>query len=1301
VAGGTLNVGNNSALGTGTLIVNSGTVNFTASGPSVSSLSGTGGNIVLSNTTLSVGSDNTTRFAGTLSQAASTTGGLIKVGSGALSLSGSNTYKGNTLINAGTLLAVNSAGSATGSGSVIVASNAILGGSGLIVPSAGNSVTIQSGGILSPHVTANGYSKLTVTGALNLNAGSILNFNFGSAGNDEVVANSIAFGGNSETLNVAFPNGVAAGVYPILKASSFSGQASPVFTVNGTTADAYTILAPGAPGNTFTNAYALQAVAQTTTWTGASSGNWDTNEANWNGPAGTMYSDGEPVVFDNTPLQYSSQFTVSVQSTVTPASVIFNNSIGNNYTITTPYNIGTVISGSCGVYINGTGTVTFGAVTYEGNSYTGGTFLNAGVLNINDDDKLGTVPAANAVNLVFNGGTLQAGIADLQISGTRTIQLNAGGGTLDTNANEMEIEGNLIQGSGGLTVIGGGTLKFHDGYYNNPVGNLDQNTYSGGTVVNGATIEVVETDSSSVPAYPAAGPITSGLFGTGAVSLNNGSALLEDNYKETYYANAFNLSGALTIQPPTNGLFFTATAGNVTTLTGNTTLNLLNAHVYGNENPVYLNLLAPVVGAHSIAVNGLDTSAVYTGVVFGSAANTFSGGLSVTNAEIQVGDALSSTVSGGVVTSGPLGTGLVTLHANSVLFGLDDGTDTDVVSNSFLIDGNTTLISGHGHFWIDSNGSTGSTFTLANTPTITNSTGYGKMYIRNYVLQGTGFTLLDNHTSSGGGNPLIIYSPGLSQTGMTTSVTLDSSSLVYDVNTLSSPASFEFGQQAINISGGSFTFNTATSGYGQTGTLTNAINVDSNGGTLAGDNTVASSVFSGPVNTIGTLNVSEAVLTGAITGGGTVALEGDNNNNNANSGVILRSAATVTNDFTVTGPPPFTPYNISIGSSDNGSGGVSSTFSGTVAIASSGNVNLTAAAGGTLKFTNIISGSGASITKVGSGTVILSGSNTYSGTTNLSSGTLQFAREVALYGDNTAVWASNLNVSSNSGATLAVNVGGPGEFTSSDLDILQTTLKGGTNLGFDTTNAAGGNFTYGSTITDAPGTYQHVGVVKLGPNSLTLTASNTYSGGTTIQGGVLVASSGLAGVGIGTITVNGGGAIFRNTSAGTVNNLLQGGYNSGGWNGPYGIVSNTAASDPKYLHAVGELQPSTPTTFQGQPLGTGDVAIKYTYYGDSNLDGKVDGTDYSRIDNGYLQGLSGWQNGDFNYDGVINGSDYTLIDNAYNTQGAQISAETASATAQIAGVSGSSAVPEPATLGLLGIAAVGLLGRPRLGKRRR
>jgi hypothetical protein len=78
--------------------------------------------------------------------------------------------------------------------------------------------------------------------------------------------------------------------------------------------------------------------------------------------------------------------------------------------------------------------------------------------------------------------------------------------------------------------------------------------------------------------------------------------------------------------------------------------------------------------------------------------------------------------------------------------------------------------------------------------------------------------------------------------------------------------------------------------------------------------------------------------------------------------------------------------------------------------------------------------------------------------------------------------------------------------------------------------------------------------------------------------------------------------------------------------------------------------------FDGQAVSSSDVLVKYTYYGDANLDGKVDGTDYSRLDNAIMHPATGWFNGDFNYDGTTDGSDFTLLDNAFNSQGASLAA---------------------------------------------
>jgi hypothetical protein len=125
------------------------------------------------------------------------------------------------------------------------------------------------------------------------------------------------------------------------------------------------------------------------------------------------------------------------------------------------------------------------------------------------------------------------------------------------------------------------------------------------------------------------------------------------------------------------------------------------------------------------------------------------------------------------------------------------------------------------------------------------------------------------------------------------------------------------------------------------------------------------------------------------------------------------------------------------------------------------------------------------------------------------------------------------------------------------------------------------------------------------------------------------------------------------TGLSAVDALLASGYKGGSWTGT-GITSSNAAGDNSHLTAVAAATGLT-AAFDGISPNAADVLLRYTYYGDANLNGSVDGSDYSLEDFAALNGLSGavgWV--DFNGDGIINGSDYTLLDNAYNTQGPQI-----------------------------------------------
>jgi rhamnogalacturonan endolyase len=139
-------------------------------------------------------------------------------------------------------------------------------------------------------------------------------------------------------------------------------------------------------------------------------------------------------------------------------------------------------SGTANTAVYATGTM----VLTNANSFTGGTVLQSGTLNINGIYALG---GANYGGLTFNGGTLQYaanfpgnnGSSDLTSIGTAGITLAARGGTIDLNGNAVTYAGAIgNNGTGALTVkssLAGGSLTLQSG-----------NNYSGSTTVTNATL---------------------------------------------------------------------------------------------------------------------------------------------------------------------------------------------------------------------------------------------------------------------------------------------------------------------------------------------------------------------------------------------------------------------------------------------------------------------------------------------------------------------------------------------------------------------------------------------------------------------------------------------------------------------------------------------------------------------------------------------------------------------------------------------------------------------------------------------
>jgi autotransporter-associated beta strand protein len=157
-------------------------------------------------------------------------------------------------------------------------------------------------------------------------------------------------------------------------------------------------------------------------------------------------------------------------------------------------------------------------------------------------------------------------------------------------------------------------------------------------------------------------------------------------------------------------------------------------------------------------------------------------------------------------------------------------------------------------------------------------------------------------------------------------------------------------------------------------------------------------------------------------------------------------------------------------------------------------------------FSNIVSGAvGTGLTKAGTGTLTLSGANTYGGPTTVNNGTLLFTVPGSLYNSTSGSWtAANITVAN--GATLALGVGGAG-FTSGNVDTIKaigtasTGFTNGSFLGLDTTLA---DFSYGNAIGNTNSGANSVGLKKSGTKTLTLSGTNTYTGTTTVNDGTLL-----------------------------------------------------------------------------------------------------------------------------------------------------------------------------------------------------
>ena len=314
------------------------------------------------------------------------------------------------------------------------------------------------------------------------------------------------------------------------------------------------------------------------------------------------------------------------------------------------------------------------------------------------------------------------------------------------------------------------------------------------------------------------------------------------------------------------------------------------------------------------------------------------------------------------------------------------------------------------------------------------------------------------------------------------------------------------------------------------------------------------------------------------------------------------------------------------------------TFAGTGPIGSGGSgartLTLTGTNTGANAFAPILGdgpGGLTALAKTGTGTWIISGTNTFKGATTVSAGILQSTRASAL-ATTSAVALSN------AGSTLAVNYGGAADYTQPQVSALLAKTTFGnvsTAFGFDTTHAVG-EVTYGDVLAIS------AGVSKLGSGTLVFNQSNTYAGTTTVAGGTLRLNNAGAPAITGNITIGdapattgqdilllsgSGGNQIADTSVLTLNGtttnagtLRMGGLSEtvGGLasTGGAGIIENGAAGSSTLTLSV----TATDRDFNGilQDGAAGSLAVTKTGTAQQSFTGTSTYTGPTQVDGGTL-----------------------------------------------------------------------------------
>jgi len=285
--------------------------------------------------------------------------------------------------------------------------------------------------------------------------------------------------------------------------------------------------------------------------------------------------------------------------------------------------ISTVIDGSGVLTKIGAGTLTLGAT----NTYQGGTIITGGLVNFSSLGNFGSG------NITLNGGGLQWAAATTDDVSARLNAIGAGGGTFDTNGNDVTLA-TALTGSGALTKTGGGILTVTAG-----------GSYSGKLTIGAGTFQIGN----------------GGATGSFAGDIENNSALVFNRTGSLTYSSV--LSGTGTMEKKGAGTLILAGAN---TMTGSATvsegvLQIGDGGTNGELNTNITNSVSVVFArsddsTYSSVISGSGTVTKQgAGALTFSKDQTYTGATTISEGTLRIGNGgTSGNLSGTVTNNGML-----------------------------------------------------------------------------------------------------------------------------------------------------------------------------------------------------------------------------------------------------------------------------------------------------------------------------------------------------------------------------------------------------------------------------------------------------------------------------------------------------------------------------------------------------------------------------------------------------------------------------------------------------------------------